>query len=275
MRNSRRILTIGATAAAAAGLAATTAGAAGAAATPAYHHRPAQAIGRVELGNPLQYETFLAQQQGRYHGWVDYTNFTYTQPGSGVWAPAAGPHGLTFTYGGQQYGHTLNSGLKMWALSPERLAFAGSGASVDNAGVTWVIKGQVHGAKVTATITYNGTVEPGYKVFMAGKIAKDGTVAGTAKSSTGQILPFIMDQGSFASVLHYVAPVKAAQVQRHDASFTFTIPAKVAGLGGTKVTVKVHDGGWGARHDTYRHGVTGGPLAKYPIIGGPGVSIVR
>jgi len=37
----------------------------------------------------------------------------------------------------------------------------------------------------------------------------------------------------------------------------------VAGLAGTKVTVKVHDGGWGARHDTYRHGVTGGPLGKY------------
>ena len=275
MRNSRRILTIGATAAAAAGLAATTAGAAGAATMPAYHHRPAQAIGRVELGNPLQYEMFRAQQQGLHHGWVDYTNFTYTQPGSGVWAPAAGEHGLTFTYGGQKYGHTLGSDLKMRALSPERLAFAGSGASVDNAGVAWVIKGEVNRAKLTATITYVGPVGHGYKVFMVGKIGADGVAAGVAKSSTGQILPFKMDQGSFASVLHYVAPVKAAQVQRHDASFTFTIPAKVAGLAGTKVTVKVHDGGWGARHDTYRHGVTGGPLAKYPITGGPGVSIVR
>jgi len=275
MRNSRRILTIGAGAAAAAAVAVTTAGAAGAASMPAYHHQPAQAIGRVELGNPLQYETFLAQQQGRYHGWVDYTNFTYTQPGSGVWAPAAGPHGMTFMYGGQKYSHTLNAGLKMWALSPERLAFTGSGAYVDNAGVTWVIKGEVNGAKVTAIITYTGTVDHGYKVFMTGKIAKDGHVAGLAKSSTGQVMPFVMDQGSFASVLHYVAPIKAAQVQRHDASFTFTIPAKVAGLAGTKVTVKVHDGGWGARHDTYRHGVTGGQLAQYPIIGGPGVSIVR
>jgi len=275
MRNSRRILTIGAGAAAAAAVAVTTAGAAGAASMPAYHHQPAQAIGRVELGNPLQYETFLAQQQGRYHGWVDYTNFTYTQPGSGVWAPAAGPHGMTFMYGGQKYSHTLNAGLKMWALSPERLAFTGSGAYVDNASVTWVIKGEVNGAKVTAIITYTGTVDHGYKVFMTGKIAKDGHVAGLAKSSTGQVMPFVMDQGSFASVLHYVAPIKAAQVQRHDASFTFTIPAKVAGLAGTKVTVKVHDGGWGAKHDTYRHGVTGGQLAQYPIIGGPGVSIVR
>jgi len=112
-------------------------------------------------------------------------------------------------------------------------------------------------------------------VFLVGKIAKDGTVAGAAKSSTGQVLSFTMDQGSFASVLHYVAPIKAAQVQRHDASFTFTIPPKAGSLAGLKVTVKVHDGGWGAKHDTYRHGVKGGPLAKYPIIAGPGVSIVR
>jgi hypothetical protein len=275
MRNSRRILTIGATAAAAAGLAATTAGAAGATTTPAYHHRPAQAIGRVELGNPLQYETFRAQQQGLHHGWVNYTNFTYAQSGSGVWAPAAGEHGLAFFYGGQKYGHTLSSDLKMRALSPERLAFAGSGAYDDDAAVTWVIKGEVNRAKLTATITYAGPAAHSYKVFMVGKIGANGGAAGVAKSSTGQILPFKMAKGSFASVLHYVAPVKAAQVQRHDASFTFTIPAKVAGLAGTKVTVKVHDGGWGAKHDTYRHGVTGGSLAKYPIVGGPGVSIVR
>jgi hypothetical protein len=29
-------------------------------------------------------------------------------------------------------------------------------------------------------------------------------------------------------VLHYIAPVQAAQVQRHDATFQFTIPANVA-----------------------------------------------
>ena len=47
----------------------------------------------------------------------------------------------------------------------------------------------------------------------------------------------------------------------------------MAGLGGTKVTVKVHDGGWGARHDRYAHGVTGTVLTPYPILGGPGVTI--
>jgi hypothetical protein len=37
--------------------------------------------------------------------------------------------------------------------------------------------------------------------------------------------------------------------------------------------VTVHDGGRGIAHDTYAHGVTGGQLSAYPIIGGPGVTI--
>jgi len=53
----------------------------------------------------------------------------------------------------------------------------------------------------------------------------------------------------------------------------FTIPASVPGLAGTKVTVKVHDGGRGSAHDTYAHGVTGGPVTSYQIIGGPGITI--
>ena len=110
-------------------------------------------------------------------------------------------------------------------------------------------------------------------MFLVGKVAADGSVSGTAKSSTGQALTFSMPAGSFVSVLHYVAPIKADQIKGRDATFQFTIPAKVAGLGGTKVTVKVRDGGRGARHDRYAHGVTGTPLQPYPIIGGPGVTV--
>ena len=100
----------------------------------------------MELGNPLQYEQFLALQGfGRFHGEVDYTNWTYAEPGSGVWAPAQGSHALVFTYQGSQYAHTLNGGLKLVALSPERLAFSGTGAYNDQAGATWAISGQVAG----------------------------------------------------------------------------------------------------------------------------------
>jgi len=114
------------------------------------------ASGSVELGNPLQYETFLAIQNGWYHGTVDYTNFTYAEPSSGVWAPANSPQALTFTHVGTAYAHTLNGGLKLTALSPEKLAFAGSGSYNEQAGASWTISGQVNGNKVSYTIRYTG-----------------------------------------------------------------------------------------------------------------------
>lgn len=271
---TRTIITSAAALAVTAGVAVTTAGAASASTLPT-KPLPRVAVGSVELGNPLQYETFLALQGvPHHHGQVDYTNWTYAEPGSGVWAPAAGSHALVFTFAGQQYAHRLNGGLKLVALSPERLAFSGSGAYDGQAGATWTITGQVvNGSKIKATITYNGTLQPGYQVTLAGTVAKDGSVSGTAQSSQGQSLSFTMPAGSFASVLHYTAPLSSAQVQRHNATFQFTIPASVPGLAGTKVTVKVHDGGRGPAHDTYAAGITGTQLSPYPIIGGPGITV--
>ena len=95
-----------------AGLAVTTVGAASAATLPT-KPLPRVAYGSVELAGPLQSESFLALQGGRHHGAVDYTNWTYAEPGSGVFAPAAGSHALVFTYQGSQYAHTLNDGLKL------------------------------------------------------------------------------------------------------------------------------------------------------------------
>ena len=238
--------------------------------------KPALASGSVELGNPLQYETFLAIQNGWYHGSVDYTNFTFAEPGSGVWAPANAAQALTFTFAGTPYAHILNGGLKLTALSPEKLAFSGSGFYKGQAGATWTINGQVNGGKVTFTIKYDGTLSPGYTIKASGTIAADGSANGSATSSTGQALTWAEGPGAWTSVLHYVAPIASARVKTgHDATFQFTIPAKVAGLAGTKVTVTVHDGGWSAAHDTYAHGVTGGAQTAYPIIGGPGITVQK
>ena len=263
---TRTIITSAAALAVTAGLAVTTAGAASAATLPT-KPLPRAAAGSVELSGPLQYESFLALQGGRSHGAVDYTNWTYAEPGSGVFAPAAGPQSLVFTFGGSQYDHTLNSGLKLTALSNDRLAFSGTGSY---SGGTWKISGQVNDSRLSASIAYDGQT---YKVVMTGKVAADGSVSGTARSNTGQALTFTMPTGSFISVLHYVAPIQSAQVKGHDASFKFTIPASVPGLAGTKVTVKVHDGGFGARHDTYAEGISGTTLSPYPIIGGPGITV--
>ena len=269
----RTIITSAATLTVAAGVAATTAGAASASTLHPAAPLPRVAAGSVELGNPLQYEKFLALQGfGHNHGEVDYTNFTYASPGSGVYAPVSGQHAIVFGYQGSNYAHTLDGGLKLVALSPEKLAFSGTGSYNGQAGATWSIKGVVHNGDVKFEIVYTGTLQPGYKVDVTGTIAPDGSMTGTAVSSQGQDLTVGMPAGSWFSVLHFDARVQADQIGRHDATFRFTIPASSA-LGGTSVTVTVHDGGRGPAHDTYAHGVTGGPLTGYPIIGGPGVTV--
>jgi hypothetical protein len=248
-------------------------------------HPPARhvATGRMELANPLQYEQFQALQGfGRNHGQVEYTNWAaqaaqFGETGSGVYAPEAAPIALTFHLGGD-YAHTLNgAGLKLVALSNDQLRFTGTGSyNADPAGYPWKIAGLVRGDHFNAVIVYGGTGNPGYKLVMTGTIAADGSVAGTAKGlqagQPDQALTFSMPAGAFPAVLHYTARIQADQIRGHDATFQFTIPGKVPGLKGTQVVVKVHDGGWGARHDTYREGAPA-PLVQYKIIGGPGVTV--
>ena len=125
---------------------------------------PREAYGSVELGSPLQYEQFLALQGfGRYRGDVDYTNWTYAEPGSGVFAPVAGPDALVFSLGSSTYAHTLNgAGLNLVALSPTQLAFSGTGSYNGPGNITWTIRGQVNGSRLRATIAYNGSA---YKVY--------------------------------------------------------------------------------------------------------------
>jgi len=48
---------------------------------------------------------------------------------------------------------------------------------------TWKINGQATKAACKATITYNGTLKPGYKVTLVGKVAKDGSVSSKAGGS--------------------------------------------------------------------------------------------
>ena len=183
------------------------------------------------------------------------------------------PLQLVFNYQGSQYAHTLNGELKLIAMSTDRSAFTGTGEYDGRPGSPGRSTARSLRQPVTATIPYNGTLQPGYQVTLTGTVASDGSVSGTAESTQGQALTFTMPAGSFVSVLHYVAPIQADQIQRHDATFRFTIPASVPGLAGTSVTVKVHDGGPGPAHDAYAHGVTGTQLSPYPIIGGPGITV--
>ena len=246
---------------------ATTAGAT--AASASVHQPPRVASGSVAVsgqGYPVQYEQFqVLQGFGRNHGSVVYTNFGYAEPGSGVYAPAAKADTLVFTLGGT-YTHTLNgASLHEVALSNNRLAFSGTGVYSDGT-TTWTIKGQVNGNRLTARIAYDHST---YKLAMTGRIASDGSALGTA-SGPGQALTWTMPAGSFTSVLSYRAPVQSDQIQGRNATFTFTIPNSAAssGLAGVKVTDKVHDGGFGPRHDRFAQDNT-----LEQIVGGPGITV--
>lgn len=251
------------------GTVATAAGAASA--STAQYQPPRVAVGSVAVANsayPVQFDQFLALQgYGRNHGNTTYTNFGYAEAGSGVYAPHAGPDTLVVTYQGSTFTHTLNgASLKLAALSNNRLAFSGTGQYGDGSQITWTIKGEINGNRVAAVVAYNGST---YKMVMSGKIAADGSVVGTA-TGPGQALTWTMPAGSFFSVLHYTAPISSVNlnVRAHTVSFSFTVPAR-AGLGtGIKVTMTAHDGGWGARHDTFAQGGV-----REPIVGGAGVTV--
>jgi len=267
----RRITTGAAALGLAAGLAATTAGAASASTTQARYQPPRLATGSVAVsgeGYPVQYEQFLALQGfGHNHGYVRYTNFGYAEPGSGVYAPAAGPDTLVFTLG-SSYTHTLNgASLREVALSNNRLAFWGTGEYTGTPAQTWKIAGQVNGNHVSATIAYDAPST--YKLVMTGTIASDGSAQGTA-SSPGQALTWTMPKGSFLSVLSYTARIQSDQIGGRNATFTFTIPNSAAssGIAGVQVTDKVHDGGFGPRHDTFAQDGT-----VEQIVGGPGITV--
>ena len=246
------------------GVAATTA----ASASASVHQPRAVAAGSVELASPLQYESFVALQGfGHNHGYVNYTNFTYADPGSGVYAPSAGPQALVVN---NAYNHTLNGGLKLIALSNNRLAFSGTGYYNASVSDTWTIRGQVNGNQVKATIAY-GSWSPGYKAVLTGTIAADGSVVlGTGLDTNGTHLTWTMPKGSFFSVLSYRTPVKSDSInpRTRNATVTFIIPAGHP-FAGVQVTDKVHDGGWGARHDRF----TQLPGAPEQIIGGPGITV--
>jgi hypothetical protein len=242
----------------------------GAASAATLHpHTPVRvSVGSVELGgSALQYEQFVTVQgAGHNHGFVDYTNWAEPNTGTGVWAPEAAAHALTFFNGTPSYVHTLNAGLVLKADSNTKLEFSGTGSYPS---VPWTIKGQVHRAKVSFTITYNAPST--YSVKASGLIAADGSASGTAKGSDGQALTWTMPAKSFGEVMQFTTRVTSDKVNvgtRTD-TFTWTVPASApAGIAGLKVTVKVHEGRHGLASDTYAHGVTGGPLSGYPIEAG-------
>lgn len=268
----RSILASGAVLLAMAGTTVATAGVAGAASA---HPRPApMATGSVALSGPIQYVNFAAVPAQGHHparGFIDYANFTYPAAGTHVWNIAKAST-LVFTVGGSTYTHQMTV-TTVTPLSTHSTAFSGTGTYNNDPAYAWTVTGRVSWNKVSFTITYTGSANPGYRVSGLGTIAKDGSVSGTATDSNKLTLAFTMPAVSAFEVLRYTAPVKWAAVWGHNASFVFKIPKTApAGLAGLPIIVKVHDGGQGYKHDTYAHGVAtsphNGPVTQYPITSG-------
>lgn len=231
--------------------------------------RPApRATGSVALAGPAQYVTFSALGSGRYHGWVDYTNFTYAAPGSHVWNISKA---TSLTFAGT-YAHTMKI-TRVIPLSNDTTRFIGFGHYTTDPSYTWVISGTVHRNMISFHILYTGT-NRGYWINGHGLIAGNGLVTGTSVTSAHQTLAFTMPAGSAFQVLSYRATVLGAVVQRHNARFEFRIPGYApTGLAGLPIVVKVHDGGVpGWRFDTYGAGVAtswlNGTVTQYPITSG-------
>jgi hypothetical protein len=241
---------------------AATAGAASAA-TVQPHAVPRVATGNVALASPLQFEKFLALQGfGPNKGFVDYTNFTYAEPGSGVWAPEAAAHALTITYQGVQYPHTLNAGLVLKADSNNKLEFSGTG-QYNGGGYPWTITGQVKGNTVSFTLkTTPASSLPGYVMHATGTIAADGSASGTSLDSLSRVEPWAMPAKSFGEVLNYVAPVQSDTIKVGPRTVTlkYTIPASVPVLGGIKITDQARNHGPVLNINGTDYAVTGGQI---------------
>lgn len=232
------------------------------AAAPAMAAAPPHLTGSVILSGPAQYESFN-NIGGPASGSVNYTNFTYPSPGSGVWSLGlSGPAEIDFGYQGSNYPHHLT----VDSLQPTGLnsyTFTGHGTFDPDQSYTWDATGSVSGTTLSMHIVYTGT-QAGYSLDFTGTINPDGSVTGTSFSdSLGRTLTVSMPAGSASEVLSYTAPASAVSFNGSSAQFSFVIPAGTS-LGGTPVTVNVTDGGNpGPGHDSYAHNGT-----RYTITGG-------
>lgn len=234
-----------------------------------------QATGSISM-SPSQFAAFNAFDYGVSgdRGTVNYTNFDYPAPGSGVWLPVVGTYPLTTYVGASPYLHTM----VIDSVSPMSLkvtTFSGTGFYVADPTVTWTVNGAVTGSGIWFDIVYTGTYAP-YSFHAVGTIAADGSMSGTGTDSNATAdESWTLPSGFAHEVLSYSASVTCAAVNAaHNAmTFVFTIPAGFPGLSGLSIVAKVVDGGTpGINGDTWAHGeavsACDGPTVAYPITGG-------
>jgi hypothetical protein len=251
---------------------------AGAGAASAHVPPVPKAIGSVALAGPvkhpslgpIQYASFFVYAgPGRYHGRIDYANFTQPAFHTNVWNISKA-NALVFTASGSSYAHTMKV-TTITPLSTHSTNFLGTGYYNADNNVTWTISGTVNWNAVSFSIAYTGS---SYTVSGHGWIMPGGSVSGIARDSNGLTLTFTMPRDSAFQVLRYTAPVKSAFIWGHNAIFWYTVPryGMPPRLAGRYVVVKVHDGGPGYKADSYASGYGTfwyfWPMIQYQITSG-------
>jgi hypothetical protein len=156
-------------------------------------------------------------------------------------------------------------------LSPDSVAFEGTGFYVPDAPWTGTFAGTIVGDHIEFTmIPDDGGTKFGWTYTnVGGTIAPDGSVVGTWTDDLARAGDVTIGDIGYEA-FSYTADVTCADViDADDAVFGFTIP--IAPLLGTPVAVTVHDGGSpGAGTDSWAHtvGTYGAGGTNYPIVAG-------
>src|SRR6266571_2723871 len=126
------------------------------------------ATGSVALSGPIQYVSFSAFARPGFHGWIDYTNFTYRAAGTNVWN-ISGASALTFA---STYAHTMTV-TTVTPLSNHGTRFSGTGVYNTDHTYTWTVNGTVNWNSIWFSIVYTGT-NAGYRVSGHGRLGVPG-----------------------------------------------------------------------------------------------------
>jgi len=113
----------------------------------------------------------------------DYTlEFTCTSGCSGVY-----PHAMSIS-----------------SFDEDTGVFSGTGSYIPDGSYTWDLDGTLTGTSLAMSIDYTGS-NPSYAVSLAGTIAPDGTMSGTATSNVGQSFTWAATEGKAEYVSEYCA----------------------------------------------------------------------
>ena len=188
----------------------------------------------------MSYSAFPAASPAAAKGNVSYTSFGDPKSGTGVWAPEG-----SFTIAFDHATHHALTVTSVDPTSPTSLTFSGTGIWVEGPSWTETFTGTISGSVFSLTLVPDAGVTPVHweSLTVSGTSDTLGAIGGSYATMNPVYSGAFTITGGVHEVFHYTAPVTAATVNGHDATFDFTIPAGFVGTDPYPLTVSVHDGG--------------------------------